>query len=326
VVRLRDLTEPPDAIFTGVFISPVGHLLTAYHALESRLLDVGYSEQFELAFEFDPAWLPGGFRAGPLKSTARCEPGWRDPGADFAILKLSYEPPAYLPISAPFGPETLLGSALRAYGFTVTQQGTASLGEVEGSYLRALPEQRRFRITGVVKGEGQSGGPVIDLRSRTVVGTVVGFYQKEINTGDAAAVSRDRLENFGLQLDFSNLENRWRRDAALYLRDKHPQFQVLASEQHMPELPDKYLRGRTKAENVLRLLVRGEYSTILLHGAPGSGKTSVAVEVAQELQVAGGVETVFWHDFSSEENRFAQQLIRRLGLYTARRGRPLRDC
>jgi hypothetical protein len=158
VVRLRDLAEPPDTIFTGVFISPVGHLLTAYHALESRLLDVGYSEQFELAFEFDSAWLPGGFRAGPLKSTARCEPGWRDPGADFAILKLSYEPPAYLPISAPFGPETLLGSALRAYGFTVTQQGIASLGEVEGSYLRALPEQRRFRITGVVKGEGLKWG------------------------------------------------------------------------------------------------------------------------------------------------------------------------
>jgi tetratricopeptide (TPR) repeat protein len=315
VVRLRDLAEPPDVVFTGVFISPVGHLLTAYHALESRLLDVGYLEQFEVAFEFDPAWLPGGLRAGPLRTIARCEPGWRDAVADVAILKLSYEPPAYLPISAHCDPEILLGSPLRAYGFTVTQHGIPSLGEVEGSYLRALPEQRRFRITGVVRGEGQSGGPVIDMQSRMVVGAVVGFFQKEINTGDAAAVSRGLLETLGLRLDFGDLENRWRRDAALYLRGKHPQFQFLLPERHVPELPDKYLRGRTKARNVLGLLAKQEYSTILLHGAPGSGKTSVALEVAQELQVAGTVESVFWHDFYSEENRSAQQLIRRLGLY-----------
>lgn len=315
VVRLRDLAEPLEAVFTGVFISPVGHLLTAYHALESRLLDVRYLEQFEITFEFDPAWLPSGLRAGPFESIARCEPGWRDPEADVAILKLSYEPPAYLPISSPYGPETLLGSPLRAYGFTVTQRGIPALGEVEGSYLRALPEQRRFRIAGVVRGEGQSGGPVIDLRSRTVVGTVVGFFQKEIHTGDAAAVSRDRLETLGLRLDFGDLESRWRRDASMYLRDKHPQFQFLPAKLYVPDLPYKYLRGRTKARNVLDVLVKVEHSAILLHGAPGSGKTSVALEVAQQLEITGSAGPIFWHDFYAEENRSAQQLIRRLGLY-----------
>src|SRR5215472_15704118 len=196
VVRVRDpafaLSSDPGSlgICTGFFVSPVGHLLTAFHPLKHRLWDTERIVRFELDIEFDVAGQPGGSRLDSAKVIAECAPGWCGFKADWALLKLDYAPRAYLPIAA-VGflrpPHVDLCSAVRAYGFTEDQPDLPSLGASEGQYARAFPERSQFRVGLVDRGIGQSGGPVIDLRSRTVIGVVSGlYYRQELLTADAA--------------------------------------------------------------------------------------------------------------------------------------------
>jgi tetratricopeptide (TPR) repeat protein len=315
VVRIRDADEPKSKIFTGSFISPAGHLLTSYHALEARLMDATFRVEFDVAFEFDPIWFPRETPTSEIVCHAFCEPGWRDPEADIAIVKLDHMPAAFLPIATADGSNNLLGSALVSYGFTIKQSGTASIGEIEGRYLRALPETRRFRVSGIVTSIGHSGGPVLNIASRCIVGAVVGFWQQEINSGDAAAISRNWLSERGVTLDFDELERTWLRGAADYIVHKHPEFLFLLSELRVPQLPDRHLPDRAIVQDIAAELDIRRSGTLLLHGAPGSGKSSVALELASRVRDAGIVDCVYWHDFYAEEARSAQRLIREMGIF-----------
>jgi hypothetical protein len=190
VVRLRDpeFGSAP-GIFTGFFISPQGHLLTAFHPLKHQLWDTGRPARFCLDVESD------GTGAAPVRVVAEYEPGGSDFKADWALLRLDYAPAAYLPVAAAWAAQVDLCSAVRAYGFTEDQPGLASLGAYEGQYARAFPERSQFRMGFVDRGVGQSGGPVIDLRSRTVIGVVSGLYhRRELLTADAAIVDQGTLK------------------------------------------------------------------------------------------------------------------------------------
>ncbi len=325
VARLRDPSVSPSAsseyvgVFTGFFVSPAGHLLTAFHPLKHRLWDTEYSAEFELAMDFDVTGRPAGARPRPRTVPAVCQAGWSDFRADWAILKLDYAPSSYLPVAAPghLQPPTVdLCSTVRAYGFTEDQPGSASLGAYEGQFARVFPEISQFRMGFVDRGVGQSGGPVIDLRNRTVIGVVSGLYQRrELLTADAAVVDQATLGRPALDIDLQGLASDWRGAAAQYLSSHLTEYELLAAERPALRLPETYLSGRVIGRNVLAALTDNSEPVIFLHGARGSGKTSIATEVVRGLRDRGVVESVFWYDFDQAKRRSGDHLIPGLALH-----------
>jgi hypothetical protein len=204
VVRLWDpsFDRSSSGLFTGFFVSPVGHLLTAFHPLRHRLWVIEFTAaEFDLEIEFDATEHASEPREDTIRLPAVCKQGWGDHGADWAVLKVNYAPRSYLPVAAAGHlqpPHDSLCSQVRAYGFTKTQPVFPSLGAYEGQYSRALPEISRFRMSFVNRGVGQSGGPVIDLQSRTVIGVVSGLQAPdgELLTADAAVIDRATFPHF----------------------------------------------------------------------------------------------------------------------------------
>jgi tetratricopeptide (TPR) repeat protein len=326
VARLRD----PDldhssasehlGIFTGFFISPTGHLLTAFHPLKHKLWDRERTAEFELDMEFDVTGTSGGPGSGPVRVNAVCAPGWSDFKADWALLTLDYAPGSYLPVAKEGHlrpPQVDLCSAVRAYGFTEDQPDRASLGAYEGQYARAFPERAQFRMGFVDRGVGQSGGPVLDLRSRTVIGVVSGllYQRRELLTADAAVIDQATFARLELEADLGKLADDWRGLAAEYLSGNLTEFRLLAADRPPPRLPDTYLRGRGISRNVLATLIEDREPVIFLHGARGSGKTSLAIEAVGELSDRGIVESIFWYDFDQPKKRSGDQLIPSLALH-----------
>ncbi len=324
VTRLRDPAISPSpaenssGVFTGFFISPAGHLLTAFHPLKHKLWDVGSPAKFELELDFDAAREAGDSRPGPLRVVAVSKPGWSDFKADWAALKLAYEPDAYLPIAAPGHlqpPHVDLCSDVRAYGFTEDQPDVPSLGAYQGQYARNFPQRSQFRMGLVDRGPGQSGGPVIDLRSRTVIGVVSGLYQsRELLTADAALIDQTTLAGLGQEVGLPQLADDWRLYAAQHLSSHLTEFELLATEHTAPPLPAAYLHGRAISADGFATLAGGG-ACVFLHGPRGSGKTSLATEIVHELSERGLVDSVFWYDFDQAKMRSGDQLIPGLALH-----------
>ncbi len=325
VARLRDPALDRSSssgqlgIFTGFFISPAGHLLTAFHPLKHKLWDTERTAKFELELEFDVTGTSGAPGSDPVRVAAVCAPGWSDHKADWALLRLDYTPDCYLPVAAAGHlrpPQVDLCSAVRAYGFTEDQPDLPSLGAYEGQYARAFPERSQFRMGFVDRGVGQSGGPVLDLRSRTVIGVVSGLYQRrELLTADAAVIDQATFARLDLEADLGKLADDWRGLAAEYLSSHLTEFRLLAADRPPPRLPDTYLLGRRISRSVLAALVEDRDPVILLHGARGSGKTSLAIEAVGELSDRGIVESIFWYDFDQPKKRSGDQLIPSLALH-----------
>src|SRR5260370_36124578 len=110
VARLRDPSVSPSAsseyvgVFTGFFVSPAGHLLTAFHPLKHRLWDTEYSAEFELAMDFDVTGRPAGGPTRPRTVPA----AWQAGGSAFpdvwAVLNREFAASCYLPRAAPGHP------------------------------------------------------------------------------------------------------------------------------------------------------------------------------------------------------------------------------
>ncbi|MGI5148637.1 trypsin-like peptidase domain-containing protein [Plantactinospora sp. CA-294935] len=307
VVRLRD-PGFDEGVFTGFFISPVGHLVTAFHAVKAHLHRTPGSFPLDVQFA-------GGLDVSGIE--ARHEPGWADREADWALLHLDLDPPGYLPLAES---DVLTGpgadcAPVRVYGFTVADQGRAGLGAISGEFLRTVPQRRRFRIAFSVRSQGQSGGPVVDLRSHTVVGSVVGFREDERLTADAALVDRGVLAGVGLALDLAELARRWRRRAVAHLASTNPELSRLAASATPPPLPEVYLADRDTVRHLRAQLRDSARSAVVLHGPSGSGKTMIAADLAAGLLRSGRVDSVYWYDFEPPPNRTIERLLRGLTLY-----------
>jgi tetratricopeptide (TPR) repeat protein len=330
VVRISDRSDAERSLFTGFFISPEGHLVTAFHAVKAHAFDLPC--EFDLRLESDVGVSGSGDAMPPhiVDTTARCEVGWCDPIADWAVLRVDTTPKAFLPVSHPHALDRAgdpLCAAVRVFGFTSLERGTPALGALSGEYLRPVPERRRFHVAFSVRSRGQSGGPVIDLRTQGVVGSVVGFRQDEQLTADVAALDQDTLSAAGV--DLADLARQWRVRAAKHLCAEHPEFGVLGTEQFAPSLPDVHLADRPISREVLAGLLSGEQSVAYLHGPPGSGKTALALETANALRAQGRVDSMFWYDFEPHEHRFAAHLLRRLAAYLLHQDgdfEPLQAC
>ena len=55
-----------------------------------------------------------------------------------------------------------------------------------------------------------------------------------------------------------------------------------------------------------------------MHGARGSGKTSLAIEAVDGLLLSEIADAVFWYDFDQPKNRNGDQLIPALALHLMR--------
>lgn len=311
VVRLRIPDMTSGGLFSGFFVSPEGHLVTAFHAVKAFAFELPC--QFDVLLEFDAAT---GGAGQPVRTSVRCEPGWCDPTADWVVLQTGLRPSPYLPVAAPHVLERHgdpLCAELRVYGFTITEQGTPHLGALSGQYLRPAPQRRRFHVAFSVRGRGQSGGPAIDMRSHTVVGSVVGYRQDEQLTADLAALDQETLAPIGQDLD--ELARQWRLRAARHLCERHPEFSVFATQDEFtPTLPQRHLADRPLAQDVARPLVERRRSVSYLHGPPGSGKTVLALQTGHTLIAAGRARALFWHDFEPPQHRQSDNLIRRLAI------------
>lgn len=328
VVRLRS-PEFDQGVFTGFFVSPAGHLVTAYHAVKPHLPAAAgpaaglvggptggpAGGPVAVTFPLDVYFADG--RGAARRARAHHQAGWADRDADWALLRLELTPPSYLPLAAP---AALTGPAadcapLRVYGFTAADQGRTGLGALSGEFLRSVPERRRFRIAFSVRGRGQSGGPVVDLRSHTVVGSVVGFREDERLTADAAAVDRETLTRAGLDLDLAELAGRWRRRAVAHLAAANPDLSRIAVSSAPPPLPEVHLAGRDAVRLLRERLLDGRGGAAFLHGPPGSGKTMIAAELVADLRRQGRVDSVYWYDFEPPPNRAIDRLLRGLALH-----------
>ncbi len=333
VVRLRDPHLDDHQVFTGFFVSSDGHLLTVFHALRHELWDTGSRAEFELELEFDSS-DPGDEHI--VRTNAICEPGWRAFPADWALLRVDYAPSAYLPLQerqANRPTATRLLSELCSYGFTDSQREVCRLGAFAGQYARALPERSQFRLTYVNRGLGQSGSPVIDMHQLSAIGVLANIYDSsgellagdsqfgartaEALTCDAAVIDQTVLGSLTADFDLATLATRWRQDAVQYLCDNTAEFGMLSSRDYRPNLPERYIRGRRVAREVAAGLQSGDLTHVLLHGTRGSGKTTLALEIAEELQARGAVEAVFWYNFEPEANHTVSALIRKLALHFA---------
>jgi tetratricopeptide (TPR) repeat protein len=319
VVRVREPGAGDEGVFSGFFVSPEGHLITAFHAIKGCVLDL--PAEFDLEIELDGQATGRGDTRIRQTVVARCDAGWTDPIADWVLLRLEYRPTAFLPVS---GLDVLrpsdgaLCSELRVYGFTATEPGLASIGALNGEYLRCVPERGRFHVAYTVRSRGQSGGPVIDLRSRTVIGSVVGYRADEALTGEAAAIDRKRLTGFVPNLDFERWEYAWRVRAARHLCAEHPAFGRISSDSFVPNLPSRHVRDRPTVRRYLSLAAPGS-DALFLHGPPGSGKTVLALEIARSLAATGAVGSMFWHDFEPQGGRLLDGLVRRLAVHLLER-------
>ncbi|WP_435207352.1 tetratricopeptide repeat protein [Micromonospora sp. bgisy143] len=309
VVRLRD-PDLDGGVFTGFFISPAGHLITAFHSVKARFLVAGESFPLEVL-------VTDGDEHRTVTTRAHCPPGCHDRLADWALLKLDLEPSGYLPLSTPgrLAGDDVDCAPLRVYGFTVAGGGQAGLGSLSGEFLRTVPDRHRFRIAFSVRSQGQSGGPVIDLRSHTVVGSVVGFREDERLTADAALLDRSTLPAEALGIDLDDLAVAWRRQAVTHLVATHPELSRLGTAPAPLALPDPHLEGRRLVREVRDGLLTGGAGGMLLHGPPGSGKSVLAVELVRDLLRRDVVDSVFWYDFEPPANRSPERLLIRLALH-----------
>lgn len=321
VVRLRDPTfaagvgKDNTGVFTGFFISPHGHLLTAFHPLKHRIWDTESHASFELDLELDATSRPCGRESAARRIMAEYAPNSCDFKSDWALLKLDYTCDSYLPLATE-GQHTELCAPVRAYGFTEDQPDLPGLGAYEGQYARPFPERSQFRVGFINRGVGQSGGPVVDLEKRVVIGVVSGLHHRqELLTADAAIINQDIFADSDMGADLERLAHRWRGLAAEYISERLPEFRLLAVGQSVPRLPDTFYRGREVSKRLESLLAGGGEPAVIIHGARGSGKTSLAIEAVEGLLRNDIVGAVFWYDFDQIKNRAGDQLVPDLALH-----------
>ncbi|WP_436521938.1 tetratricopeptide repeat protein [Actinoplanes sp. HUAS TT8] len=309
VVRLRDPVHG-GGVFTGFFVSPTGLLITAFHAVARRALDIPADFALELSRD-NRDEIPEPWR------TVRVvwKDDWYDQAGDWAVLRIVHdEPHSYLPLRKhPVAQDPLPDCApLRIYGFTASDGGTPGIGSLNGEFLRLVPERRRLRVAMSIRGKGQSGGPVIDLRSHSVIGSAIGFRDDERLTADTSVLDSALLSRLDTGEDFDALATAWRQEALQHLAANSSELMLASKNFAPPPLPRRFLAERAVVEQITRSMK--EAPGVVLHGAAGSGKSMIAAEVARGLP-AGADGRVFWYDLEVLANRSVERFLRTLGLY-----------
>ncbi|MFF2188136.1 tetratricopeptide repeat protein [Streptomyces sp. NPDC058155] len=316
VVRIREELVDPEGVATGFFIDPTGYLITAFHSVKHRYFSG--SSVLPMTIEFDVS-DPNGFPATPARHTvdAYTTLEWTDPKADWALLKLDFRPVCYLPLTksnADRRSGDLSDAELRVYGFNVTDQSRAKVTVFKGDYAGYLTEKKRHLVSYIVRTEGQSGGPVIDMGTGSVIGSVVGYRSREVLTGEAADLDQSLLGSLGLDLDFGAVARKWNVGAAQSICSNDDMLSSMLENAISPSLPVTMLAGREIVKKVVSEAEENDSSGVFLYGSGGSGKTTIATEAAGILKSRRDASSIFYHDFAAEVNRNTSSLLQRLSL------------
>jgi tetratricopeptide (TPR) repeat protein len=245
--------------------------------------------------------------------TALHKPSWRDNIADWAILQLDCAVPAHLALADPHVLPNLADFAeMQAYGFTQYSKD-ANLGWYKGELSRRLPRTRQFRSSYINRGMGQSGGPVVDVASRTVIGVVSSIdthtttpHDGELLTATSAAVDAVTLSAV-LGVDLEASAAAWRRNCAEGLARRRPEFKLLGPAAQGAIFRANHLRGRSIVTQAADRLISGR-GALFIHGARASGKSALALDVATALHDQGIMPHLYWYDFDQRLLRSGDRL------------------
>jgi len=167
---------------TGFFITPDGHLLTAYHCLLTQsqvVIETNSGKKYDAKLEQD-------------KSV-------RDEDNDgVTVLKADCNPLRYLPLGILSEYDHAhVSDEVVALGYPAEHRSeNHQIGTYFGKISR-FRKDNKIEIPDAIKGEGQSGGPIYHYKTKNVVGLVLEGYKDEV------------IRNTGLAMDFKELFASW---------------------------------------------------------------------------------------------------------------------
>lgn len=177
IIRQQKDKDGVEFIGTGFLCHKNGYYLTCSHTI--NLTDkLGVIPPFPIN-EFTPITLE---RVNILSvSVAQF-----DTNNDVALLKIDNPPPLSVPDNLIGDPETILvGSSVAYLGYPFGQSGLHALkvsSSIISSKILSQKGTKQFEIDAMVH-EGNSGGPLIELRTNQIIGIVNGRFSPTGNAG-----------------------------------------------------------------------------------------------------------------------------------------------
>lgn len=188
---------------TGFFITPDGYLLTAYHCLgqyaENITIKTNFGKEFKAQFEED-------------KSSK---------DFDIAVLKVDET----IDISLPLGvvSKEHVSDPIVALGYPAGHRDdNQEIGVYSGEISRFRDD---YKIeNNVIKGPGQSGGPIYHYPTQRIVGVAVEGYKCEVMTDTALATRIEELLKKWPELQniTSDVAKSWDEQLAMFLPKDQP--------------------------------------------------------------------------------------------------------
>ena len=164
---------------TGFFITPDGYVLTAYHCIGNPPPD-----DIMIETRFD----------GQLAAPLDIDKSLKHKDFDIAVLKVNYSSSHYLPLGKVS--DEHIDDDIVAFGYPAAHRpDNQQIGTYSGTISKFRADNRIEN--NVMKGQGQSGGPVYHYATNRVVGLASAGYKSEI------------LLNAGLAVRFKPLFENW---------------------------------------------------------------------------------------------------------------------
>ena len=282
---------------TGFFITPQGHILTAYHVIGDYA-----GNDIEVVSK-----RHGKFRA-TLEQLKNCR------GSDLAVLKINFDKNQLvldcvpLSINLPEERVKLLG-----VGYPKGTEHPEMLTEAifEGHFIRCCNPQT-FEVNNAIQGAGQSGGLIYNLETHRVIGVAKAIHEGNIMKNMGLASRLDELFTVWKELDEITkiVAQQWDQ-FVLNLKENlspNPNPQGLKVDISRLPKPSATLVGRVEELEKLSMSLKDKHKNIsYICAAGGIGKSALTFQWLKNMQPEYcNVEKVFAWSFYSQGSHDTQ--------------------